>query len=221
MQGITDFLSEKAGRHVLQLLTLLKENMLARIVLFTTVCALLFPVFAAIDGLGDSSQAITAFSEGSSKKESGSEGAGFKEIKGIKEARDFQGLNNPFEGPQREGVDNAKLRRSGKNGAGKGDFSKGNNNGEYGGDGSDGIDRSGGSDEKGKSKNGGRNSDKKSLPTVKGIVEGTCGLAVLLEYGGSQYMLYPGDTVDNISVEATGENGLKVNVQGRIMWLEK
>ena len=63
MQGMIQSLAEKAGRHLLQLMTLLKENMLARVALFIVICALIFLAFTVIDGLGDSSQAITAFSE--------------------------------------------------------------------------------------------------------------------------------------------------------------
>ena len=41
-------LAEKAGRHLLQLMTLLKENMLARVALFTVICALIFLAFTVI-----------------------------------------------------------------------------------------------------------------------------------------------------------------------------
>ncbi|HCP95810.1 MAG TPA: hypothetical protein DIT92_04425, partial [Anaerovibrio sp.] len=92
MQGMIQSLAEKAGRHLLQLMTLLKENMLARVAVFIAICALIFLVFTVIDGLGDSSQAITAFSEGNLSKENEAAKGGFKEIKGMKEVQEFKGL---------------------------------------------------------------------------------------------------------------------------------
>ncbi|KHM52489.1 hypothetical protein SAMN02745671_00042 [Anaerovibrio lipolyticus DSM 3074] len=203
MQGMIQSLAEKAGRHLLQLMTLLKENMLARVALFTVICALIFPVFTVIDGLGDSSQAITAFSEGTVSKEKEAVKGGFKEIKGMKEVQEFKGLNNPFEEGQGRQGRRDKFKKSG--------ITEADNRNANG-------------------KNPSRENtkeakDKKApkgiAPRIKGIVEGSSGPAVLLEYGGSQYMLSTGDVVDNIFVEAVGENSVKVNVQGRIMWVER
>lgn len=203
MQGMIQSLAEKAGRHLLQLMTLLKENMLARVALFTVICALIFLVFTVIDGLGDSSQAITAFSEGTVSKENEAVKGGFKEIKGMKEVQEFKGLNNPFEEGQGRQGRRDKFKKSG--------ITEADNRNANG-------------------KNPSRENtkeakDKKApkgiAPRIKGIVEGSSGPAVLLEYGGSQYMLSTGDVVDNIFVEAVGENSVKVNVQGRIMWVER
>ena len=203
MQGIIKILAEKAGRHVLQLLTLLKENMLARVALFTVICALIFLAFTVIDGLGDSSQAITAFSEGTVSKENEAVKGGFKEIKGMKEVQEFKGLNNPFEEGQGRQGRRDKFKKSGITGA-----DNRNANGKN-------PSRENTKEAKDKK------SPKGTAPIIKGIVEGSSGPAVLLEYGGSQYMLSTGDVVDNIFVEAVGENSVKVNVQGRIMWVER
>lgn len=203
MQGMIQSLAEKAGRHLLQLLTLLKENMLARVALFIVICALIFLAVTVIDGLGDSSQAITAFSEGTVSKENEAVKGGFKEIKGMKEVQEFKGLNNPFEEGQGRQGRRDKFKKSG--------ITEADNRNANG-------------------KNPSRENtkeakDKKApkgiAPRIKGIVEGSSGPAVLLEYGGSQYMLSTGDVVDNIFVEAVGENSVKVNVQGRIMWVER
>ena len=203
MQGMIQSLAEKAGRHLLQLMTLLKENMLARVALFTVICALIFLAFTVIDGLGDSSQAITAFSEGTVSKENEAVKGSFKEIKGMKEVQEFKGLNNPFEEGQGRQGRRDKFKKSG--------ITEADNRNANG-------------------KNPSRENtkeakDKKApkgiAPRIKGIVEGSSGPAVLLEYGGSQYMLSTGDVVDNIFVEAVGENSVKVNVQGRIMWVER
>lgn len=203
MQGMIQSLAEKAGRHLLQLMTLLKENMLARVALFTVICALIFLAFTVIDGLGDSSQAITAFSEGNLREENEAVKGGFKEIKGMKEVQEFKGLNNPFEEGQGRQGRRDKFKKSG--------ITEADNRNANG-------------------KNPSRENtkeakDKKApkgiAPRIKGIVEGSSGPAVLLEYGGSQYMLSTGDVVDNIFVEAVGENSVKVNVQGRIMWVER
>ena len=201
MQGMIQSLAEKAGRHLLQLMTLLKENMLARVALFTVICALIFLAFTVIDGLGDSSQAITAFSEGTVSKENEAVKGGFKEIKGMKEVQEFKGLNNPFE----EGLGRQGRRDKFK----KSDITKAGNR-NFGGENT--KDTQSAKDKK---------APKGTAPKLKGIVEGSSGPAVLLEYGGSQYMLSTGDVVDNIFVEAVGENSVKVNVQGRIMWVER
>ena len=206
MQGMIQSLAEKAGRHLLQLMTLLKENMLARVALFTVICALIFLAFTVIDGLGDSSQAITAFSEGTVSKENEAVKGGFKEIKGMKEVQEFKGLNNPFEEGQGRQGRRDKFKKSGiteadnRNANGK-NPSRENTK-----------DTQGVKDKK---------APKGRAPRIKGIVEGSSGPAVLLEYGGSQYMLSTGDVVDNIFVEAVGDNRVKVNVQGRIMWVER
>lgn len=206
MQGMIQSLAEKAGRHLLQLMTLLKENMLARVALFTVICALIFLAFTVIDGLGDSSQAITAFSEGTVSKEKEAAKGGFKEIKGMKEVQEFKGLNNPFEEGQGRQGRRDKFKKSGiteadnRNANGK-NPSRENTK-----------DTQGVKDKK---------APKGIAPRIKGIVEGSSGPAVLLEYGGGQYMLSTGDVVDNIFVEAVGENSVKVNVQGRIMWVER
>lgn len=206
MQGMIQSLAEKAGRHLLQLMTLLKENMLARVAVFATICALVFLAFTVIDGLGDSSQAITAFSEGTLSGEKESAKGGFKEIKGMKEVQEFKGLYNPFEEDQvkqgrRDKFKKGDITKTGTR------YSRGEN------------------PSKESTKDTQVAKDKKTTkgtaPRIKGIVEGSSGPAVLLEYGGSQYMLYAGDVVDNIFVEAVGENSVKVNVQGRIMWVER
>ena len=203
MQGMIQSLAEKAGRHLLQLMTLLKENMLARVALFIVICALIFLAFTVIDGLGDSSQAITAFSEGTVSKEKEAVKGGFKEIKGMKEVQEFKGLNNPFEeGQGRQG----RRDKFKKNGITEADNRKAN-----------GKNPSRENTKEAKDKK----APKGIAPRIKGIVEGSSGPAVLLEYGGSQYMLSTGDVVDNIFVEAVGENSVKVNVQGRIMWVER
>lgn len=203
MQGMIQSLAEKAGRHLLQLMTLLKENMLARVALFTVICALIFLAFTVIDGLGDSSQAITAFSEGTVSKENEAVKGGFKEIKGMKEVQEFKGLNNPFEEGQGRQGRRDKFKKSG--------ITEADNRNANG---------------KNPSKENTKEAKEKkatrgTAPRIKGIVEGSSGPAVLLEYGGSQYMLSTGDVVDNIFVEAVGENSVKVNVQGRIMWVER
>lgn len=203
MQGMIQSLAEKAGRHLLQLMTLLKENMLARVALFIVICALIFLAFTVIDGLGDSSQAITAFSEGTVSKEKEAVKGGFKEIKGMKEVQEFKGLNNPFEeGQGRQG----RRDKFKKNGITEADNRKAN-----------GKNPSRENTKEAKDKK----AQKGIAPRIKGIVEGSSGPAVLLEYGGSQYILSTGDVVDNIFVEAVGENSVKVNVQGRIMWVER
>ena len=206
MQGMIQSLAEKAGRHLLQLMTLLKENMLARVALFTVICALIFLAFTVIDGLGDSSQAITAFSEGTVSKENEAVKGGFKEIKGMKEVQEFKGLNDPFDEGQ------GKQRQSDK--FKKGDITKAGNR-NFGGEN---FSRENTKDTQGAKD---KKAPKGTAPRIKGIVEGSSGPAVLLEYGGSQYMLSTGDVVDNIFVEAVGENSVKVNVQGRIMWVER
>ena len=203
MQGIIKILAEKAGRHVLQLLTLLKENMLARVALFTVICALIFLAFTVIDGLGDSSQAITAFSEGTLGKENKPDKVGFKEIKGMKEVQEYKGMYNPFEETKELSGDKKNPR--------KGDIKEGGNT-------------SSAKVNKGEGKV--KNTDNKKTsfkgsPKIKGIMEGNKGPSVLLEYGGSQYMLSPGDVVDNIFVESVDNNSVRVNVQGRIMCLER
>lgn len=203
MQGMIQSLAEKAGRHLLQLMTLLKENMLARVALFTVICALIFLAFTVIDGLGDSSQAITAFSEGTVSKEKEAVKGGFKEIKGMKEVQEFKGLNNPFEEGQGRQGRRDKFKKSG--------ITEADNRNANG---------------KNPSKENTKEAKEKkatrgTAPRIKGIVEGSSGPAVLLEYGGGQYMLSTGDVVDNIFVEAVGENSVKVNVQGRIMWVER
>ena len=203
MQGMIQSLAEKAGRHLLQLMTLLKENMLARVAVFIAICALIFLAFTVIDGLGDSSQAITAFSEGTVSKEKEAVKGGFKEIKGMKEVQEFKGLNNPFEeGQGRQG----RRDKFKKNGITEADNRKAN-----------GKNPSRENTKEAKDKK----APKGIAPRIKGIVEGSSGPAVLLEYGGSQYILSTGDVVDNIFVEAVGENSVKVNVQGRIMWVER
>ena len=203
MQGMIQSLAEKAGRHLLQLMTLLKENMLARVALFIVICALIFLAFTVIDGLGDSSQAITAFSEGTVSKEKEAVKGGFKEIKGMKAVQEFKGLNNPFEeGQGRQG----RRDKFKKNGITEADNRKAN-----------GKNPSRENTKEAKDKK----APKGIAPRIKGIVEGSSGPAVLLEYGGSQYILSTGDVVDNIFVEAVGENSVKVNVQGRIMWVER
>jgi len=203
MQGMIQSLAEKAGRHLLQLLTLLKENMLARVAVFIAICALIFLVFTVIDGLGDSSQAITAFSEGNLSKENEAAKGGFKEIKGMKEVQEFKGLNNPFEEGQGRQGRRDKFKKSG--------ITEADNRNANG---------------KNPSKENTKEAKEKkatrgTAPRIKGIVEGSSGPAVLLEYGGGQYMLSTGDVVDNIFVEAVGDNSVKVNVQGRIMWVER
>ncbi|WP_276838987.1 hypothetical protein [Anaerovibrio lipolyticus] len=203
MQGMIQSLAEKAGRHLLQLMTLLKENMLARVALFTVICALIFLAFTVTDGLGDSSQAITAFSEGTVSKENEAVKGGFKEIKGMKEVQEFKGLNNPF--------DKGQGRQGRRDKFKKGDITKAGNR-NFGGENSSRENTKEAKDKK---------APKGTAPRIKGIVEGSSGPAVLLEYGGSQYMLSTGDVVDNIFVEAVGENSVKVNVQGRIMWVER
>ena len=203
MQGMIQSLAEKAGRHLLQLMTLLKENMLARVALFTVICALIFLAFTVIDGLGDSSQAITAFSEGNLREENEAVKGGFKEIKGMKEVQDFTGLNNPFEEGQGRQGRRDKFKKSGITEA-----DNRNANGKN-------LSRENTKEAKDKK------APKGIAPRIKGIVEGSSGPAVLLEYGGSQYMLSTGDVVDNIFVEAVGENSVRVNVQGRIMWVER
>lgn len=203
MQGMIQSLAEKAGRHLLQLLTLLKENMLARVALFTVICALIFLAFTVIDGLGDSSQAITAFSEGNLSKENEAVKGGFKEIKGMKEVQEFKGLNNPFEEGQGRQGQRDKFKKSGMTEADNRNANGKNPSRE--------------NTKEAKEKKATRG----TAPRIKGIVEGSSGPAVLLEYGGSQYMLSTGDVVDNIFVEAVGENSVKVNVQGRIMWVER
>lgn len=203
MQGMIQSLAEKAGRHLLQLMTLLKENMLARVAVFIVICALIFLAFTVIDGLGDSSQAITAFSEGTVSKEKEAVEGGFKEIKGMKEVQEFNGLNNPFEEGQGRQVRRDKFKKSGITEA-----DNRNANGKN-------PSRENTKEAKDKK------APKGTAPRIKGIVEGSSGPAVLLEYGGSQYMLSTGDVVDNIFVEAVGDNRVKVNVQGRIMWVER
>ena len=203
MQGMIQSLAEKAGRHLLQLMTLLKENMLARVALFTVICALIFLVFTVIDGLGDSSQAITAFSEGNLSKENEAAKGGFKEIKGMKEVQEFKGLYNPFEESQGRQGRRDKLKKSGMTEADNRNANGKNPSRE--------------NTKEAKEKKATRG----TAPRIKGIVEGGSGPAVLLEYGGSQYMLSTGDVVDNIFVEAVGDNSVKVNVQGRIMWVER
>ncbi len=203
MQGMIQSLAEKAGRHLLQLMTLLKENMLARVALFTVICALIFLVFTVIDGLGDSSQAITAFSEGNLSKENEAVKGGFKEIKGMKEVQEFKGLNNPFEEGQGGQGRRDKFKKSGMTEADNRNANGKNPSKE--------------NTKEAKEKKATRG----TAPRIKGIVEGSSGPAVLLEYGGGQYMLSTGDVVDNIFVEAVGDNSVKVNVQGRIMWVER
>ena len=203
MQGMIQSLAEKAGRHLLQLLTLLKENMLARVALFTVICALIFLAFTVIDGLGDSSQAITAFSEGNLSKENEAVKGGFKEIKGMKEVQEFKGLNNPFEEGQGRQGRRDKFKKSGMTEADNRNANGKNPSRE--------------NTKEAKDKKATRG----TAPRIKGIVEGSSGPAVLLEYGGGQYMLSTGDVVDNIFVEAVGDNSVKVNVQGRIMWVER
>ena len=203
MQGMIQSLAEKAGRHLLQLMTLLKENMLARVALFTVICALIFLAFTVIDGLGDSSQAITAFSEGNLSKENEAAKGGFKEIKGMKEVQKFKGLNNPFEEGQGRQGRRDKFKKSGITEA-------------------DNRNANGKNPSKENTKEvKDKKTTKGTAPMIKGIVEGSSGPAVLLEYGGGQYMLSTGDVVDNIFVEAVGDNSVKVNVQGRIMWVER
>ena len=203
MQGMIQSLAEKAGRHLLQLMTLLKENMLARVALFTVICALIFLAFTVIDGLGDSSQAITAFSEGNLSKENEAAKGGFKEIKGMKEVQEFKGLYNPFEESQGRQGRRDKFKKSGiteadnRNANGKNPSRENTKEAKE------------------------KKATKGTAPRIKGIVEGRSGPAVLLEYGGGQYMLSTGDVVDNIFVEAVGDNSVKVNVQGRIMWVER
>ena len=206
MQGMIQSLAEKAGRHLLQLMTLLKENMLARVALFIVICALIFLAFTVIDGLGDSSQAITAFSEGTVSKEKEAVKGGFKEIKGMKAVQEFKGLNNPFEEGQGRQGRRDKFKKSGITEATEVDNRNAN-----------GKNLSWENTKEAKDKK----APKGIAPRIKGIVEGSSGPAVLLEYGGSQYMLSTGDVVDNIFVEAVGENSVKVNVQGRIMWVER
>lgn len=203
MQGMIQSLAEKAGRHLLQLMTLLKENMLARVALFTVICALIFLAFTVIDGLGDSSQAITAFSEGTVSKENEAVKGGFKEIKGMKEVQEFKGLNNPFEEGQGRQGRRDKFKKSGMTEADNRNANGKNPSRE--------------NTKEAKDKKATRG----TAPRIKGIVEGSSGPAVLLEYGGGQYMLSTGDVVDNIFVEAVGDNSVKVNVQGRIMWVER
>lgn len=203
MQGMIQSLAEKAGRHLLQLMTLLKENMLARVAVFIVICALIFLAFTVIDGLGDSSQAITAFSEGNLSKENEAVKGGFKEIKGMKEVQEFKGLNNPFEEGQGRQGRRDKFKKSGMTEADNRNANGKNPSKE--------------NTKEAKEKKATRG----TAPRIKGIVEGSSGPAVLLEYGGSQYMLSTGDVVDNIFVEAVGENSVKVNVQGRIMWVER
>ena len=206
MQGMIQSLAEKAGRHLLQLMTLLKENMLARVALFTVICALIFLAFTVIDGLGDSSQAITAFSEGTVSKENEAVKGGFKEIKGMKEVQEFKGLYNPFEESRGGQGPRDKFKKSGMTEADNRNANGKNPSRE------NTKDTQGVKDKK---------APKGIAPRIKGIVEGSSGPAVLLEYGGGQYMLSTGDVVDNIFVEAVGENSVKVNVQGRIMWVER
>ena len=203
MQGMIQSLAEKAGRHLLQLMTLLKENMLARVALFTVICALIFLAFTVIDGLGDSSQAITAFSEGNLSKENEAAKGGFKEIKGMKEVQEFKGLYNPFEESQGRQGRRDKFKKSGMTEADNRNANGKNPSRE--------------NTKEAKEKKATRG----TAPRIKGIVEGSSGPAVLLEYGGGQYMLSTGDVVDNIFVEAVGDNSVKVNVQGRIMWVER
>ena len=206
MQGMIQSLAEKAGRHLLQLMTLLKENMLARVAVFTVICALIFLAFTVIDGLGDSSQAITAFSEGNLSKENEAVKGGFREIKGMKEVQEFKGLYNPFEESQGRQGRRDKFKKSGMTEADNRNANGKNPSRE------NTKDTQGVKDKK---------APKGIAPRIKGIGEGSSGPAVLLEYGGSQYMLSTGDVVDNIFVEAVGENSVKVNVQGRIMWVER
>lgn len=203
MQGMIQSLAEKAGRHLLQLMTLLKENMLARVAVFIVICALIFLAFTVTDGLGDSSQAITAFSEGTLSEENEAAKGGFKEIKGMKEVQEFKGLYNPFEESRGGQGQRDKFKKSGMTEA-----ANRNANGKN------------PSRENTKEANE-KKATRGTAPRIKGIVEGSSGPAVLLEYGGSQYMLSTGDVVDNIFVEAVGENSVKVNVQGRIMWVER
>ena len=203
MQGMIQSLAEKAGRHLLQLMTWLKENMLARVALFTVICALIFLAFTVIDGLGDSSQAITAFSEGNLSKENEAAKGGFKEIKGMKEVQEFKGLYNPFEESRGGQGQRDKFKKSGMTEADNRNANGKNPSKE--------------NTKEAKEKKATRG----TAPRIKGIVEGSSGPAVLLEYGGGQYMLSTGDVVDNIFVEAVGDNSVKVNVQGRIMWVER
>lgn len=203
MQGMIQSLAEKAGRHLLQLMTLLKENMLARVALFIVICALIFLAFTVMDGLGDSSQAITAFSEGNLREENEAVKGGFKEIKGMKEVQEFKGLHNPFEESRGGQGQRDKFKKSGMTEADNRNANGKNPSRE--------------NTKEAKEKKATRG----TAPRIKGIVEGSSGPAVLLEYGGSQYMLSTGDVVDNIFVEAVGDNSVKVNVQGRIMWVER
>ncbi|ORU01037.1 hypothetical protein D081_0485 [Anaerovibrio sp. JC8] len=199
MQGMLKFLAEKAGRHVLQLLEILKECMLARIALFIAVCALLFLILTATDGLGDSSQAITAFSEGSADKEDRPSKTGFKEIKGMKGVQEFHGLHNPFgenEGTKIIPKSNKGAKEGGENGGIRATTGGGSN----------------------------ASGNKKAAPKaphIRGVMEGKEGTAVLLEYGGSQYMLYPGEGTGDLSVESIEGHRVKVKVNGRELWVEK
>ena len=191
MQGFLSSLAEGAGRHVLQLWTLLRECMLARIALFTAVCAIAVFSLTTFDGLGPPSQAITALSAGTSAHDGASAKGGFQEIKGLKETRDFPGLHDPFgeipgtEGRKRELEVPQKNKEK--------PLVKG-------------------ADSPGKAPK----APAAKQPKVQGLLQGREDRAALVEYDGQQHVLYSGDRLGDLLVETVEDNQvILVTPQGR------
>lgn len=172
----------KAGRHFLQLV---RGYVLIRILLFLLVCGGLF--LAGSNGLGQQPQAITAFSSGKGSNELRS---GFQEIKGLKKAKDFQGLGNPF------GSGGIKERHQPRTSTHK-DKPRERATPPM----SLPADKEGA----GSRKTTGRTPE----PVLCGILGGERE-AALLEYQGRQCVIYPGETLGSIQVEEIGADRIIV-----------
>ena len=177
MQGRITSLAKKAGRHFLQLL---KDYLWARIGLFEILCVGI--VFMCSNSLGQSTQAITAFSAGTEDKE---KSEGFQEVHGLKRAQENHQLYNPFEQDTKAG--GMEKKSPPQQGSVAGAQSTGKN-----------------------SQGNKQNKTNKELPVLRGILGGDRERTALIEYEGEQYLLKEGEAAKEIVVEHIGEATVQV-----------
>lgn len=177
MQGRITSLAKKAGRHFLQLL---KDYLWARIGLFVILCVGI--VFMCSNSLGQSPQAITAFSAGTEDKDKSD---GFQEVHGLKRAQENHQLYNPFEQDTKAG--GMEKKSPPQQGSVAGAQSTGKN-----------------------SQGNKQNKTNKELPVLRGIMWEGQERASLIEYEGEQYLLKEGEAVKEIVVEQISEERVQV-----------
>lgn len=175
MQGRITSLAKTAGRHFLQLL---KDYLWARIALFVILCVGI--VFMCSNSLGQSPQAITAFSAGTEDKE---KSEGFQEVHGLKRAQEKRQLYDPF-GQNTQAGEKKSLPQQGSVAREQppGKNSRGNKQSET----------------------------NKELPVLRGILGGDRERTALIEYEGEQYLLKEGEAAKEIVVEHIGEATVQV-----------